>query len=148
MMAAAMHRRAKGATMKRGIALAALLALSPITHASDAYVDEVLKALEKKGLLSAQEVQDIKVNAREAERQGPRFVPDALEPGEERLSEELEIDEGRDGIPRHSEHEALARASEPGGLARLHEHAVEEARDAEGFEHGGHVVVVAHGDAA
>ena len=28
-----------------------------------------LKALEKKGLLSAQEVQDIKVNAREAERQ-------------------------------------------------------------------------------
>lgn len=75
MTAAAMHRRAKGATMKRGIALAALLALSPITHASDAYVDEVLKALEKKGLLSAQEVQDIKVNAREAERQAQAAAP-------------------------------------------------------------------------
>ena len=58
--------------MKRGLALAALLALPPIIQASDAYVDEVLKALEKKGLLSAQEVQDIKLNARKAERQAAR----------------------------------------------------------------------------
>lgn len=54
--------------MKRILMLVACLTAAPIALASDAYVDEVLKALERKGLLSAQEVQDIKVNAREAER--------------------------------------------------------------------------------
>lgn len=41
---------------------------SPAVFAANAYVDEVLTALERKGLLSAQEVQDIKRAAGEAER--------------------------------------------------------------------------------
>ena len=53
--------------MKRVFLLAAVL-LGPLAHAGDAYVDEVLNALERKGLLSAQDVHDIKLKAREAER--------------------------------------------------------------------------------
>lgn len=45
-----------------------LAVLSPAAFAANAYVDEVLTALERKGLLSAQEVHDIKLAAREAER--------------------------------------------------------------------------------
>ena len=51
--------------MKRVFLLAAVL-LGPLAHAGDAYVDEVLNALERKGLLSAQDVHDIKLKAREA----------------------------------------------------------------------------------
>ena len=61
--------------MKRCLALAALLMLATPAPASDAYVDEVLKALERKGLLSAQEVRDIKVNAREADRRAQAAAP-------------------------------------------------------------------------
>ena len=48
--------------------LVTLLALNPVAFAANAYVDEVLKALEGKGVLSAQDVHDIKLKAREAER--------------------------------------------------------------------------------
>lgn len=61
--------------MKRCLALAALLMLATPAPASDAYVDEVLKALERKGLLSAQEVRDIKVSAREADRRAQAAAP-------------------------------------------------------------------------
>lgn len=53
--------------MKRVFLLAALLLGSP-AQAGNAYVDEVLNALERKGLLSAQDVHDIRLKARQAER--------------------------------------------------------------------------------
>lgn len=63
-----------------------LAAASPAVFAGNAYVDEVLTALERKGLLSAQEVHDIKLSAREAERReqaaaAPVASPPAPTPG-------------------------------------------------------------------
>ncbi len=57
--------------------LALLVALTPAALAANAYVDEVLKALEHKGLLSAQDVHDIKLKARDAERQEQAAAPSA-----------------------------------------------------------------------
>jgi len=54
-----------------------LLAASPAVFAGNAYVDEVLTALERKGLLSEQEVHDIKLSAREAERREQAATPAA-----------------------------------------------------------------------
>ncbi len=55
--------------------LALLAVLSPAVLAGNAYVDEVLKALEQKGLLTAQEVHDIKLKARVAERHEQDLAP-------------------------------------------------------------------------
>lgn len=52
----------------RSFLLLLLGAASSAVFAGNAYVDEVLTVLERKGVLSAQEVHDIKLKAREAER--------------------------------------------------------------------------------
>jgi hypothetical protein len=59
----------------RVLVLACALA-APGASASEAYVDEVLRALERKGLLTAQEVHDIKLRARQHDLHGAPEAPE------------------------------------------------------------------------